>query len=120
MHILVSYGGKQSDGAQAHKGFVQTNLLILLTVRPAATDFETKPFLPSQKQAGGQQKRYSDVDIRALLYSNHEMNSNLWPGSKRQGKNSSQRACCGQKFTGADHLTFKEKKKNTQERSFVY
>lgn len=67
--ILVSHRCNQSAKALAYKGFVHRNLLILLSVRQAATVFETKLFLPSQKQAGGWQKRDGDVDIRALLYS---------------------------------------------------
>lgn len=35
------------------------------------------------------------------------------------GKNKLQRACSGQKFTGADHLTFKKKKKHRRGHLFI-
>lgn len=40
------------------------------------------------------------------------------PGSKRKGKTNSKRVCCGQKWIGAGHLTFKQE--NTHRRGHLF
>lgn len=47
---------------------------------PPATPSETKPLLP---RAGRWQEWYSGVGVGALLYSNGQMESKLWPGARK-------------------------------------
>lgn len=71
-----------SNRAQAYRGFAQKKLLILFTVQPAATNSETKSFFQVKNKPDKSDKS-RNVDIRALQYSNHKLNLNLWFGSKR-------------------------------------
>lgn len=102
---------------------MQTNQLIQLTVRPAATDFKTKLFVPGQKTSLRVTKLDTSVDIRAAVFKS--LNHNEFKLVAKTGRE----CVVGIKFTGADHLIFKNQKKNnnnthththTQERSFGY
>lgn len=87
---------------------MQTNQLIQLTVRPAATDFKTKLFVPGQKTSLRVTKLDTSVDIRAAVFKS--LNHNEFKLVAKTGRES----VVGIKFTGADHLIFKNQKKQQQ------
>ena len=59
--------------------------------------------------------------MRALLYWNHKMNSNLWPGSKKdRGKKQTTEGLLWAEIHRCGSFDIQKKKKKALERSFVY